>query len=91
MWGLGAPDEGKGKRERERGGEVGVGKPCRLNRPGGGSVDRGALARGGGGTRWKKPEWGIRVDQLGSPATRGSLTEKCRESRTVGRVFDPRC
>ncbi|KAK9305355.1 hypothetical protein QLX08_003609 [Tetragonisca angustula] len=28
----------------------------------------------------------MRVDQLGSPATRGSLTEKCRESRTVGRV-----
>lgn len=29
--------------------------------------------------------WGsraARVDQLGSPATRGSLTEKCRESRT---------
>lgn len=50
LWGLGAPDEGKGKRERERGGEVGVGKPCRLNRPGGGSVDRGE-GRGAHGGR----------------------------------------
>lgn len=75
------------ERERERGGE---GKPCRLNRAGGGSVDRGALARGGR-AHGEKAGWGIRVDQLGSPATRGSLTEKCRESRTVGRAFDPRC
>lgn len=53
-------------------------------------MDRGALARGGR-AHGEKAEWGIRVDQLGSPATRGSLTEKCRESRTVGRAFDPRC
>lgn len=45
-----------------------------------------ALDQGEGGGRTVVPGWGIRVDQLGSPATRGSLTEKCRESRTVGRV-----
>lgn len=49
---------------------------------GGGSVDQATLV----GERTMDSGWGIRVDQLGSPATRGSLTEKCRESRTVGRI-----
>lgn len=52
---------------------------------GGDNVDQGT-PEGGWGGRIVGSGWETPVDQLGSPATSGSLTEKCRESRTLDRV-----
>lgn len=90
----GATERGEGggdEQSRGRGGRgesrVG-GEPCRLYRPvGAARTEARCPGKGREGEREPRGQgWGTRVDQLGSPATRGSLTEKCRESRTAGRV-----